>query len=82
MKYYIIKKKSAAIRQDILDGIRRTDNNAKVVDELENCDIAVLQQGWTMSRTAVAERNRALSELHKPCREGYLYTDKYKAHVN
>ena len=82
MRYYIIKKKSADINTDIINGIRKIDNTAEFVDILEDCDFAVLQQGWTRSKTAVAERNRALFELKKTCREGYVYVDKYKVVLN
>ena len=82
MKYYIIKKKSASVNQNIIDGIRIMDNNAEFVKNLEDCNIAILQQGWTHSRTAVAEKNRASFELRIPCREGYVYTDKYNVHLN
>ena len=70
------------MRADMLEGIRRLDKEAEIVDSLDECDIAVLQHGWTMSRTAVTEKNRASFELRKPCREGYLYTDKYAAHIS
>lgn len=82
MKYYIIKKKSENVSSTIINGIRRMDNEAEFVNSLEECDLAVLQQGWTRSRTAVNERNRASFELRKPCREGFLYTDKYTVHLN
>ena len=82
MKYYIIKAKSVSVREDILQGLRRMDKDAEIVDRIEDCDVAILQQGWTRSKTAIAEKNRASFDFKKPCREGYLYTDKYKVRVN
>ena len=82
MKYYIIKAKSVSVRADILQGLHQMDENAEIVNKIEDCDIVVLQQGWTHSKTAIAEKNRAYFELKRPCREGYLYTDKYKVHLN
>jgi len=58
------------------------DKGAEIVNKIEDCDIVILQQGWTRSKIAVAEKNRASFELKKNCREGYLYTDKYKVHLN
>ena len=82
MDYYIIKRKKEKIREDILDGIFHIDKDAKIVDSLEKADIAVLQQGWTRSRIAVAEQIRASQKLHIKCQEGYLYTDNYSVHLN
>lgn len=82
MKYYIIKAKSVSVREDILQGLHQVDKNAEIVSKIEDCDIVILQQGWTHSKTAIAEKDQASFELKKPCREGYLYTDKYKVHLN
>ena len=82
MNYYIIKKKREKIREDILDGIFHIDKEANIVDSIEKADVAVLQQGWTRSRIAVAEQIRASQKLHIKCQEGYLYTDKYSVHLN
>lgn len=81
MKYYIIKAKSVSIRENIVQGLNQIDKDAEIVNKIENCDIAILQHGWTRSKTAVAEKNFA-SLIRKPCREGYVYTDKYKVHLN
>ena len=82
MKYYVIKKKTDKIRADIIDGVMKMDKDAEFVDTLEDCDIAVLQQGWTKSKTAVEEKERAYFKLKKQCKEGYVYTDRYTAHLN
>ena len=82
MKYYIIKAKSVSVREDILQGLRQMDKSADIVNKIEDCDIAILQQGWTRSKTAIAEKDQASYGFKKPCREGYLYTDKYKVHLN
>ena len=81
MIQYIIKKKCEKEDKELIAGIKRIDKQAKFTDKLEDCDIAVMQRGWTKSKVATHEWNRAVSELHKPCREGYLYTDKYQAHT-
>ncbi len=77
MKYYIIKAKSVSIREDIIQVLNQIDKDAEIVGKIEDCDIAILQHGWTRSKTAVAEKNFASLKLRKPCREGYVYTDKY-----
>lgn len=82
MKYYIIKAKSVSIREDIVQGLNQIDKDAEIVNKIEDCDIAILQHGWTRSKTAVVEKNFASLKLRKPCREGYVYTDKYKVHLN
>ena len=82
MKYYIIKAKSVSIQEDLVHGICQLDKDAEIVNKIEESDVVVLQQGWTRSKNAVKEKSRAYSTLGKPCREGYLYTDKYKVHLN
>ena len=82
MKYYIIKKRSSPVRKVIIDGLHAMDRDAEIVDTLEECDVAILQQGWARSKVAVAEKLRASDELKKPCKEGYLYTDKYAVQAN
>ena len=82
MKYYIIKAKSVSIREDIVQGLNQIDKDAEIVNKIEDCDIAILQHGWTCSKAAVAEKNFVSLKLRKPCREGYVYTDKYKVHLN
>ena len=32
---------------------------AEIVNKIEDCDIAILQQGWTRSKTAIAEKDQA-----------------------
>ena len=82
MKYYIIKAKSVSVREDIVQGLRQMDKGAEIVNKIEDCDIAILQQGWTRSKNAIAEKVHASYGLKKPCREGYFYTDKYKVRLN
>ena len=81
MKIYVIKSKSAEIDERIIAGMLNIDPQTAAVSSLEECDIAILQKGWTRSKSAVQEYHRA-REMHIPCREGYLYTDKYKVHLN
>ena len=81
MTYYIIKKKCDQVSDELITGIKHLDKHATFTDKLEDCDIAVMQRGWTKSKIATHEWNRAVSELHKPCKEGYLYTDKYAVHT-
>lgn len=81
MKFYVIKPKSAEIDERIIAGMLNIDPQGAAVSSLEECDIAILQKGWTRSKSAVQEYHKA-HELHIPCREGYLYTDKYSIHLN
>jgi len=74
MKYYVIKKRSEKIQENLIEGIRDIDPSPEFVDALEDCDIAVMQRGWTRSKAAVDEWNRALHVLGKTCSEGYNYT--------
>lgn len=80
MFYYIIKPKHAYIHDDLIDGIKRMDKDAKIVKKLELCDIAVLQKGWARSQLAMIEYHKAIA-LKKQIKEGYLYTDRYSANV-
>ena len=57
------------------------DKSAEIVNRLEDCNMVIMQQGWSRSRYAVMEWNRASMELNIPCREGYLYTDAFYASV-
>ncbi len=81
MKFYVIKPKSAEVDERIVAGILNIDPQSAAVSSLEECNIAILQKGWTRSKSAVQEYHRA-RELHIPCREGYAYTDKYKVRLN
>lgn len=81
MKIYVIKPKSVEIDERIIAGMLNIDPYPAAVNKLEDADIAVLQEGWTRSKCAVQEYHKA-QELHIPCREGYVYTDKYKVHLN
>lgn len=81
MKFYVIKPKSAEIDEQIIAGMLNIDPQAAAVSSLKECDIAILQKGWTHSKSAVQEYHGA-RELRIPCREGYAYTDKYKVHLN
>ena len=81
MKYYIIKPKNAHIQDELLKGIFMVDKDPQIVVDLERCDVAVLQQGWTRSKDAIDERDHAFYDLKKTCREGYVYTDKFKVRL-
>ena len=81
MKFYVIKPKSAEIDERISAGMLNIDPYSTAVPSLEECDIAILQKGWTRSKSAVQEYRKA-QELHIPCREGYMYTDKYSVRLN
>ena len=81
MKFYVIKPKSAEVDERIIIGMLNIDPYPAAVPSLEECDIAILQKGWTRSKSAVQEYHKA-QELHIPCREGYMYTDKYSVHLN
>lgn len=79
MKYYIIKQVKDPVDPNLTAGIREIDPDAEIVHSLGECDIAVLQRGWTRSRVAVTEKNRQTFVRHKPCREGYVYTERFLA---
>ena len=81
MKIYVIKPKSAEVDERISTGMLNIDSHSAAVPSLEECDIAILQKGWTRSKSAVQEYHKA-RKMHIPCREGYLYTDKYRVHLN
>ena len=49
---------------------------------IDDCDIGILQKGWSRSKVAVLERNRLISELGKRCDEWYVYIDRYSVHLN
>ena len=81
MKYYIIKPKSHKVNEDMIKGIKHTDNKASFVSDLNNADICVLQKGWTRSKLSVEEYKQAVSN-YKRCCEGYIYTDWIKVELN
>lgn len=81
MKFYVIKPKSAEVDERISVGMLNIYPQAVAVPSLEECDIVILQKGWTRSKSAVQEYHKA-KELHIPCREGCMYTDKYSIHLN
>lgn len=81
MKYYIIKPSSHKVDKDIVEGLKRVDNDAKIVQNLYQSDRAILQKGWTKSKNALAEYNLA-KEKKIMCLEGYLFRDKYSIHLN
>ena len=82
MKYYIIKPTNNKIDENIINGIKELDKNAEIVYTLEDCDIVVLQKGWTRSKNACDERNRAYFELKKPCKEAHIYLTYETIHLN
>lgn len=53
MKIYVIKPKSAEIDERIIAGMLNIDPYPAAVLSLEECDIAILQKGWTRSKSAV-----------------------------
>ncbi len=77
MKYYIIKSSRIDIDNQIIEGIKFADKNAVFVDEVSDCDIAVLQHGWLHSKSAVQKSLFA----NKPCRDGSFYSDLYRVRV-
>ena len=81
MLYYIIKPKDADIHEDLKDGIKSRDAEAQFVKKLELCDIAVLQKGWTRSKLAIIECDKAIA-LGKQPKEEYLYTYRFSAEVS
>ena len=81
MLYYIIKPKRANTHDDLIDGIKSIDAEARFVKKLELCDIAVLQKGWTRSKLAMIERDKAIV-LGKQPKEEYLYTYRFSAEVS
>lgn len=81
MKYYIIKPSSSKIDDDLIKGLRSLDAAAIFVDDIKEADKCVLQKGWTKSKLAVSKYHMA-KENHIQCDEEYLYTDKYKVHLN
>lgn len=81
MKFYVIKPKSVEVDEQIVAGMLNIDPQAVAAPSLEECEIAILQKGWTRSKSAIQEYHKA-HELHIPCREGYMYTDKYSIHLN
>ena len=78
MKYYIIRPKCSKKDKKIIFGLREMDPDAVITDSIEECDIAILQRNWTRSKHALVMKEQA-DMLHKPCKEAYLYTDRYKA---
>ncbi len=81
MRYYIIKAQSVSVNEKIVDGIKESDKGAVIVNAPDDCDIAVLQKGFTRSKVAVAEMKR-LRESGKPCVEGNLYLDRYRVKIS
>ena len=82
MKYYIIKPRKATVDNNIIAGIKESDHDAVIVQTLDECDVAVMQKGCTRSKFAVNEIRRQKNERRKPCREGSVYLDRWKAHLN
>ena len=81
MKYYIIKAKSVLNNEEMIEGIRSVDQEAEFVDEFVECDMAILQPGWTRSNAAV-EVYKSAKNKHVKCIEGYNYIHKFSAHIN
>jgi len=82
MKYYIIKPQNRPIDSKIIEGLKKVDREYNIVDSLDSCDIAVLQRGWTRSKVCVADWKKQVNERHKPCKEGYLFTNKFKVQLS
>ena len=81
MRYYIIKPRTASVQIPLIQGIMRVDPEAEFVDSVKKCELAVLQNGWTRSSYSLTEWDTAKRAGIK-VREGYIYTDKYVAHLN
>lgn len=81
MKYYIIKPKSHDFSRTMIENIKKLDSKAEFVEYLCECDIAVLQKGWSNSKISVEEMKLA-TVMCKEVRESYLYTERYKVHLN
>jgi len=80
MKVYIIKPKSAPVNDVLKYNIETIGTEIEFVDYLVDCDIAVLQNGWTRSTYAIKEKEMA-EKLHKRIEEGYMY-ERFKVHLN
>lgn len=81
MKYYIIKPKCSKKDKKIMVGLQELDPETAITDCLEESDVVILQRNWTRSKYAMAKKEQA-EKLHKPCKEAYLYTDRYKAVIS
>ncbi len=81
MRYYIVKAQSVSVNEKIVDGIMESDKCAVFVNAPDDCDVAVLQKGFTRSKCAVAEMKR-LRESGKPCVEGNLYLERCRAKIS
>lgn len=81
MHYYIIRPKRRKINRNIIRGIFEMDENAVIVEDMNEADICVLQDGWTRSRTCVEEYRQA-EKVHICVQESYLYTDRWNVYVS
>lgn len=72
MKYYIIKPKSASVSKRLMEQIKySTIVDVEFVNNLEDCDVAVLQHGWDRSKYANNERLKAINMNKKILTEVY-----------
>ena len=54
---------------------------AKSLEILADADVAVFLKGWTAARGCLIEHMCA-EKYHIKIKEGYVYHDKYAAHIN
>lgn len=80
MKYFISKPKSHKLDERIVEGIKEIDPEAVIVQTLLDSDIVVFQQGWSKSKTCIADYHSA-RDNHIVRKESYLYTDRYSVKV-
>ena len=82
MNYYIIKPKRNPVDDRIIEGVQKMDKESQIVNALDECDIAILQKGWTRSKVCLSEQERQVKERQKPCKEAYLYADACKVQLS
>lgn len=82
-RIYISKPKTKDFDINIINGIISTlkGNDFSFVDNVNDADLVVMQHGWTRSNDCINDQAIALKKGIR-CKEGYLYTDKYVAHLN
>lgn len=78
--FYVIKPKTINYDSKMLDGIKECYPTAKQVFSIDDADTIILQKGYTRSHNAIEEYISIKGK--KRCLEGYLFTDKYKVHLN
>lgn len=69
MKYFILKPLNVGIDRQLVEKIQSINKAAEFSDTLEDCDVVVLQSGWSKSVIATKLYNQA-QVLHKKIKEG------------